>query len=66
MRRASGRRGRGGDECVGLAYKGTTSTIGVPAKTMPGPTSSGDVVSVEKRKAELRKQLDQVQREASP
>ena len=35
-------------------------------KTMPPPTSSGDVVSVEKRKADARKQLEQIQREASP
>ncbi len=50
------------EQCVGRAYKGMPSTIGVPAKTMP-PTSSDDVVSVEKRKLEQRKQLDQVQRE---
>ena len=51
------------EQCVGLVYK-ELSTIGVTVKTMPYP--SGDVVSVEKRKAEQRKQLEQIQREASP
>ncbi len=51
------------EQCVGLAHKGTP-TIGVTVKTMPYP--SGDVVSVEKRKADARKQVDQIQREASP
>jgi hypothetical protein len=53
------------EQCVGLAHKGTAPTIDVIVKTMSSPLS-GDVVSVEKGKAEQRKQLEQVQREASP
>ena len=52
------------EQCVGRAYKGMAPTIDAPAKTMP--VSSGDVGRVEKRKAELREQVEQIQREASP
>lgn len=54
------------EQCVGLAYKNQGASISVHVKTMPSPTSSGDVVRVEKGRADAQKQLEQIQREASP
>ena len=56
------------EQCVGRAYhdQEATPTNDVTIKTVPSPTSSGDVVGVEKQRAEQRKQLEQLRREASP
>ena len=56
------------EQCIARAYNSqeATPTIDVTVKTMPPPTSSGDVVSVEKRKADAWKQAEQIQREGSP
>ena len=56
------------EQCIGRAYhdQEATPTNDVTIKTVPSPTSSGDVVGVEKQRAEQRKQLEQLRREASP